>query len=453
MKRIMSIVLCISMVMVATVSAYALNITEEESKTYTIELKMTSDEQEIEFMKEFNANLNCDYNDTSNGIKLNITNVEKADRKIFISGEGVVNLNDNEMSFFFERQQLFYTTIQGEKLYDGSIEIILECNGKNVGGILDVTMKTDYTDAILSLTLNNSLDNSQYILLYGDTFEAQIAYTQQVTSDYTLAVASSENEIVSSTSTSTKYASEITGSKFHHVTNVSDKELDGTETEKQMIIMSIAKYDPRCKQEESGSELIRVFTRSYNAVKYVDSAIQAIPYRVKASFACGKANNENPFIAIERTNPQNGSSGMLKTFSILTAYLPDATANVIANVILAFSEFTSTSVKITDHLNTGADTKAAFNVLVYDSLNLDASAAIDLPSSTHSSDAELNEKNGVAFVVDYDENSLAPASGGYARATCTATVTYRFLLGTETRFVSADTGTPTYTHILYGKNY
>lgn len=453
MKKIMSIVLCISIIIVATVSAYALNITEEEIKTYTIELKMTSDEQEIEFMKEFNAKLNCDYNDNSNGIKLNITNVEKVDRKIFISGEGIVNLNDDELSFFFERQQLFDTTIQGEKLYDGSIEIVLECNGKNIDGILDITMKTDYTDAVMSLTLKNLLDNSQYILLYGDTFESQVAYTQQVTNDYALAVASSENEIVSGTPISTKEADATTGGKFHHVTNVSDKELDGAETEKQMIIMSIAKYDPRCKQEESGSELIRVFTRSYNAVKYVDNAIQAIPYRVKASFACGKANNDNPFIAIERTNPQNGSSTMLKTFSILTEYIPNATATVIANAILAFSEFTTTSVKITDHLNTGADTKAAFNVLVYDSLNLDASASIDLPSSTYSSDAELNEKNGVAFVVDYDENSLAPASGGYAYATCTATVTYRFLLDTETRFVSADTGTPTYTHKLFAKNY
>lgn len=224
-----------------------------------------------------------------------------------------------------------------------------------------------------------------------------------------------------------------------------------------MMVMSVAKYDPRCKQEESGSELIRVFTRSYNATKYVDNAIQAIPYRVKASFACAPCENEEdkniPFLAIERTNPQNGSSSMPKVFSIFSSYIPNTTANVIANVFLEFGEFSSTNVNISDHMKTGANTKAKFNVLVYDTLDLDASASINLPSSTNSSDAELNNKNGVAFVVDYDESSLAPNSGAYANVTCTATVTYRFLLNSESRFVSADTGTPTCTHKLYGKNY
>ena len=55
------------------------------------------------------------------------------------------------------------------------------------------------------------------------------------------------------------------------------------------------------------------------------------------------------------------------------------------------------------------------------SANINASSVINLPQSTGSSDAEGNTSNGVAFVVDYDENSLAP-NGGYASATCTATV-------------------------------
>lgn len=77
---------------------------------------------------------------------------------------------------------------------------------------------------------------------------------------------------------------------------------------------------------------------------------------------------------------------------------------------------------------------------------------INLPQSTNSSDAELNEMNGVAFIVDYDENSEAP-DGDKATAPCTASMEYRMIMSGLSRYSTVTTGTATITHTLYGKNY
>ncbi len=197
MRKVITFILCISIVVITTISAYALSITENEAEAFMVELKMTSNEEEIEFMKEFNNGFDCDYNDFSNGIKLNITNEEKKDNKIFIAGEGILNLNGYEMNFYFEKQQIFKTMSEGKVLYDGSVEVILSFGNNDVDGILDLTMEDNYTDAVISLTLKNPSDGTQIILLFGDTFESQIAYSKQIAEEYTLSLASYKNETAS----------------------------------------------------------------------------------------------------------------------------------------------------------------------------------------------------------------------------------------------------------------
>lgn len=61
--------------------------------------------------------------------------------------------------------------------------------------IILVAAVSAYASNIVSLTVKNPLDNSQYILLYGDIFESQIAYAQKVADDYAKAVVSSEHAV------------------------------------------------------------------------------------------------------------------------------------------------------------------------------------------------------------------------------------------------------------------
>lgn len=431
MKKFISIVIMITLVLSTMTYVFAENISTGEIEKYDLELKLSSDEKEIEIMKNFNGSLKFDYAQAGNTLKLKIESVREKGQQVYLTGRGLVIVDGETASFDFEDAELFKTQSDGRNLYDGAMDISLFIKGKKIEGILDLTMTENYADAVASLVIQNPVNESQIMLFYGEPFKAQKQLVQRTAETYAQAVEAEEakSAVSDAETNSEQVMAEAKGSKFHHVTNKSDSKLDGVTRDKQMIVMSVAKYDPRAKEAESGSELIRVFSRSYNAVRYVDGAVQAVPYRIKASFSCGRTSNTEPLLCITRTKPTDGSSIMAKTLSILASYVPNQAAATLLTTTLEYaaSGFKTTSVKITDHLGTSRDTKAAFNVLVWDSLNIDKNAVINLPKSTNSSDAELNETNGVAFIVDYDENSEAP-DGGKATATCTASMEYRMIM-------------------------
>lgn len=456
MRKYISTLLVIAIVFSTITCVFAEDISIGEIEKYDLELRLTSDVKEIEIMKSFNENLKFNYTQTGNTLKLKIEHVKEEGQQIFLTGKGLVILNGEAVSFDFEEAELFKTQSAGKTLYDGAADILLTRGEQNIDGILDITMTKDYTDAVASLVIQNPINESQIMLFYGEPFDAQKQLVQKTAETYAQAVATEEakySQNMEAVNGELVTAAE-TGSKFHHVTNKSDSRLDGVTRDKQMLVMSVAKYDPRIKKEENGSELIRVFSRSYNAVKYVDGAVQAVPYRIKADFSCGKTSNSEPFLHITATKPMDGSSSMAKVLSILAPYVPNQTASTIITTALAYaaSGFKTTSVKTTDHMGTSRFTKAAFNVLVWDSLNIDKNAVINLPQSTNSSDAEENAKNGVAFIVDYNETSEA-TDGGKATATCNASMEYRMIMDGLSRYSTVSTGTATVTHTLYGKNY
>lgn len=448
MKRFICVIVSCMLILTNITIAYALNSKATLEGRNSIELKISSSIKEIEFMKSFNGAQQFNYENEKNTLKINFNKKEKNGNDLLISGNGIVNLDGRKMTFLFENEKLFICEENGKIIYDGVIDISL-FNGENTyEGILDLTANDDLNNVIASLTIIDTKNEKQSIIMFGETFKEQISSMQKVASTY-------DEEIYGTTKGEAISNAVKGGSKFHHVKNASSNRLNGVAQNKNFIVLSVAKYDPRCKKEESGSELLRVFTRSQNVLPFVDNAVKVIPYRIKADFACGYSeenSGKGPFLRIVNTDPQNSSNHMTKVFQILTDYIPGKAASLLANLFLEFSEFQNTKVAITRHLDTNQYTKVNFDVIVYDRLNIDAASIINLPTATVSSEAHKNEKNGVAFVVDYDEASTSGV-GAYAKATCNASAEYRAILNSPSRTITVSTGTATCSHYVYGRDY
>ena len=70
MKKFISIVIMIALVLSTMTYVFAENISTGEIEKYDLELKLSSDEKEIEIMKNFNGSLKFDYAQAGNTLKL-----------------------------------------------------------------------------------------------------------------------------------------------------------------------------------------------------------------------------------------------------------------------------------------------------------------------------------------------------------------------------------------------
>lgn len=100
---------------------------------------------------------------------------------------------------------------------------------------------------------------------------------QAACEEYSTTMQENEKNILLILRTQKTIALASSKSYLQHVTNKSDSKLDGVERNKQMVVMSVGKYDPKNSGELNGMENIRVFSRSYNVNDFVENSIQAIP--------------------------------------------------------------------------------------------------------------------------------------------------------------------------------
>ncbi len=450
MKKYLAMVLALCMVCTTTATAFAFaENTNDNMRNEIIKLELSDDTEDLTVMKESNQGIITNYEIDQNGIQLSLHKETSKDEIVYVTGSGTVLINEINYTFTFNSAPLCEAKSNNKKLYDGVIETVLISEAEKKKAFIDLVSTDDFSQAVISLTVKES-DGTQIFLLYGEPFAAQMALLENVNKNFEIALDTIKekqiNDSIEKDYVSTASAS--SGTYLQHVKNKSDSTLDGIERNKQMVVMSIGKYDPKNSGELNGMENIRVFSRAYNVTQFVDNGIQAIPYKVHASFSA-KGNGSNPsFLEITATEPNRNSNTFQKVFQIFTTILSGIPeGQPVATMALIFESFISGSVTLSTN-GQSYNSKVQFAHQVYKTTNLDYSAAVNLPSGTASSDAEKNKKNGVNFTIHYTQRSI---SNEDATATCSSSVDYRVLINGASRFVTVSSGTARITHTLKAK--
>lgn len=244
-------------------------------------------------------------------------------------------------------------------------------------------------------------------MLYGDTFKEQIdlvngTKTQILAIDKTDEM-DFEAEIVQDDSKLTSSAKSI----FKHVSNKSNSTLGGTVRDKQMVVMSVAKYDPKMAGTLIGSELIRVFSRSYNALQYVPNAVAVQTYSASIGFISQKSG----FLKTDAISPNESNLSLPKGLQVMVqlANASGGTSWQVKALNFILSNVASNSIDIGG--NSASATCGLYGLKDWSQMNL--------PRSTGSSDAEDNTTNGIAFEIGYRSFGNG---GTETDATCSASV-------------------------------
>lgn len=233
---------------------------------------------------------------------------------------------------------------------------------------------------------------------------------------------------------SKKFAMAASSSAYQHVANKSNSSLGGVARDKQMVVMSVSKCDPKNFGSGAiGFEKIRVFSRSYNAKKisYESQIILAKPHRVKVTFN----GDSTKLMGIDHTKPVSGNGTLGAIFKVFNSVAGSQGSGLIAAVSAIIDKL---PLSIGDTVNKSG-TNVTFDIGIS---NLDASS-IDLPSATTSSNAKADTKHGIPFEVSYTQRPGCKT----ANISASAVLTYRLFLNTD-RTASIKTGAATISHTV-----
>ncbi len=418
--------------MTSTSFAYENANLEDSQMLKKITLRMSTDPEDYVIMNRHldssSEKLDFDRNVlTIDSIKF----VEQEDTAI-ISGVVNVILQGEEYAFSIDNKPLEIVTIEGCKLYKGTIE---EKINNNFDILLNCTFPSDFKEGVVNLTLVDMNDGSQEIFLFGEHINEQDALAkymmetvvteefemqQNITEDYPsiMEINETDNEITS-------------GFAYQHVTNKSNSFLGNVERTKQLMVMNICKCDSTNFGSGSNNyEMIRIFTRAYNIPRVEDGAVQGIPIKVYVNF-----QTNSPYIfGVSQTKPSSTSGALDTFFDVFTSVVGTMVAGKLAVVNAVIS---SLPIRIGDSI-TKTDNSATFNISTRDI----SISNFNLPSGTNSSDAESDESHGICFKVLYTQDAV---HGVTAPITVSSYVTYQVLYENDTA-VSMRTGTATVTH-------
>lgn len=440
MKKILVILISTIMVIFTSSMGFA---TSEQSPEPLIRLGMTTMQKEVRFINEYQGNKVSLGNDSleslkkENNINLEFTKINEQREYgrdiVILSGDGYAELFGNVYHFTFENKQLDVKYANSSKLYTGCIEV--EIN-EDYMALLDITSLDDFSKSVISFTLTNQNNDEQQVMLYGDTFDEQKSLFQQELEAAEKELQNLENneEIVDEQEDSdivSTRASVTPGSAYQHVSNKSNSYLGGATRDKQMMVMSISKCDPKNFGSGShGFEMIRVFSRSYNAktINYSSPILLAKPNKVKVLFE----GDKNNLMAVTAIKPSSGNGALSNIFKVFNSVAGANASGLLASVSAAIS---SLPIQIGDTV-TKSGTNATFDM----SINVNASD-MDLPAATTSTNAGKDTKHGLTFKVSYQQEP----GNKTADITVRSAITYRMFLNTD-RTVSLTTGKSVISH-------
>ena len=426
MKKLFVLFLSILLVLITCLVSFA---NSSVSKKTTIKLDISTSKEDKEIIKYYKKIGDDTYTKQNNNIVMNVTNIRESNDKVLISGDAVAKMFGTSYSFSFSEKELDIRYVKNKKFYTGAFEVKIN---DSFDGIVDITAMATFSKTIISFTLldlNN--EDNQSVMLYGDTFKEQLAlFKQELTTAEKEASEGSEE----SAESNGDFAMAASTSSYQHVMNKSNSSLGGVARDKQMLVMNVSKCDPKnFGSGMNGIELIRVFSRSYNAknIDYDPYIALAKPYRIKVKFN-GDAVN---LMKVNGTKPSIGNGNLTSIFKVFTSVIGGQTSGLLAAVATVIDMI---PIGAGDTI-TESGVNATFDVGVSD-LN---AGDIDLPAATKSSDAETDAKHGVVFKVSYQQDNEEKT----ANVSVSSVLTYR-MFANNGRMINLKTGTATISHNL-----
>lgn len=213
-----------------------------------------------------------------------------------------------------------------------------------------------FSKTIIGFTLLALEDeDNQSIMLYGDTFKEQIElFNQELEAVEKEAVQEPKME-------SENFIMAASASAYQHVTNKSNSSLGGVARDKQMLVMNVSKCDPKnFGSGANGFEMIRVFSRSYNAknISYESPILLAKPNRVKVTFN----GDPDKLMSVDSTKPSSGNGALASVFKVFNSVIGNQGNGLIAAVSAIIAQL---SISIGDNVSKSV-TNATFDIGISD---------------------------------------------------------------------------------------
>ncbi|MCI9639862.1 hypothetical protein AALA22_13930 [Anaerovoracaceae bacterium 41-7] len=396
------------------------------AKKATIKLDISTSKEDKEIIKQYKKIGDDTYSKENNNIIMNVTDIQESEDKVLVSGDAVAKMFGESYNFSFKEKELDIKYVKNKKFYTGAFEVVID---DKYNGIIDITAMATFSKTIISFTLLDLEDeDNQSVMLYGNTFKEQVElFNQELEAAEKEAVQEPEVE-------SKKFAMAASTSAYQHVANKSNSSLGGVARDKQMVVISVSKCDPKnFGSGTTGFEMIRVFSRSHNAteMKYESPILLAKPSRVKVTF---KGDPDN-LMSVNSTKPTSGNGALTSVFKVFNSVVGSQGSGLIAAISAIIDHL---SISVGDTISKSG-TNATFDIGIS---NLNASS-IDLPRATTSSNAKDDTKHGIPFKVCYTQD----VEDKTANISVSAVLTYQLFLNTN-RTVSLKTGAATISHTV-----
>jgi len=329
------------------------------AKKATIKLDISTSKEDKEIIKQYKKIGDDTYSKENNNIIMNVTDIQESEDKVLVSGDAVAKMFGESYNFSFKEKELDIKYVKNKKFYTGAFEVVID---DKYNGIIDITAMATFSKTIISFTLLDIEDeDNQSVMLYGNTFKEQVELFNQ------------ELEAA----------------------NKSNSSLGGVARDKQMVVISVSKCDPKnFGSGTTGFEMIRVFSRSHNAteMKYESPILLAKPSRVKVTF---KGDPDN-LMSVNSTKPTSGNGALTSVFKVFNSVVGSQGSGLIAAISAIIDHL---SISVGDTISKSG-TNATFDIGIS---NLNASS-IDLPRATTSSNAKDDTKHGIPFKVCYTQD-------------------------------------------------
>lgn len=419
MKKVICMALAFMLIFVTSVTSFGQTV----PPIATLYLNISSNPEDHEIIKELSNVEESALTKKDNNIEIKISDISEETGIVKVSGEIDAKLLGQEQRTTFVNSVLDIKYVDDTKFYTGCIELNLT-EEKTI--LVDITCLHDFSKAIVGYTEFDEVNGTQRLMLYGDTFNEQ----KELYEDEILDVQENNDlaKIDEESYDVQPFATVKDTSKYEFVKNTYSKKLNGESTEKQMIVMSVSKCDPKdIGSGMIGYESIRVFSRSYNVPKVNAKALMAKPLRMKVKF-----QGDEGIMNISGTKPTSSSGTLQNVFKVF-----ETVANLTGKGELASVAAAISSVGITGNTISQSSNTVTFDIKVS---NKDVD---DLDYTGGSNSAHTNTNKGVAFKVAYlEDNDYSSAD-----ITVTGNITYQVFLNTD-RTASWKTGTAKVVHTV-----
>lgn len=460
MKKYLSILLCLVLVLQFTTVSWAGTIDNTETVTpMRIVIPLSEDEEDVAIMQKSGLEkIGLEKNESTyalgdksstfdlsgtNDLTLNFTKKIPIKNGLIVSGTAEISVGGETICRQFADATLKFMDLGNNKaIYEGVVDITTVEKDIEIPAYIDIVAKTDFSKIVANVSLG-TLESDAGLLAFGNLYEEYELYYDLIS---TLSAESDEENTVSNMkgiNNSDEPTIEADDSYLYCGTGINSK-VDGVTASGETVIIVAAKRDMAMRNSDIGFELGRVFSRSTNARNAVDGATRAYPHAVHVEFEC----QQGDFLDVEQAYPVAASStgsGLAKTIGIAATLLDFTAGDFLA---IAVEEIMNAVAGVS--WDRDATIGGSYNwgeiMLSIDSAEY---GNVDLPSSTSYSNAKDNDTNGV--VVKFKYETAGSDSIPSVNIVLSGNIAYKIYAGTH-RIYTVSTGVAEVEHILENRD-